>query len=395
MYKHLRKILKNSQKTPDLFKAISDPYHSFQKPHILMSAENPHHHQELKMSHEDTLKMLQNKGYDASEVKGKYGSPETSIMVKNPPKHSNKHFHELARKLGQESLIFSDGYNHEMHYVNGENAGKHIKGQGTEIHHKEPEDFYTTDENGTHFSHNFNFNELHNKSNMVKPIAQKMNKSESESESRYIMCKNERKPHILDNQHGGINLIHFSPKEGMKTIDPNTMGSRGIGSESKRGVPEHRMNFYYLEGTKPEDIVTSGAKSKYVTSLGNKKVYDIAKDPEHIWSGLKEKSMQRQMNQGVVSRDDYHEAIKNAGYHGIYNSSLDDTIRNAVGMFSPMSVEAEHPIHPNDFMEASSIDHHANDISRKRAGDHAAVSGESTGDFLFGLKQSFENQDDD
>ena len=390
MYKHTRKIIKHKDPTQDLLKSISMLPHGFQKPHILMSAGSPLYHQELKMNNEEVANMLRKKGYNVSEVVGKYGTVQPSLMIHEPPKHAYKHFHELGRKLGEESLIISDGYNHEMHYVNGENAGKHIKGQGTEISSKEPEDFYSTDENGTHFSHNFNFNELHNKSNMVKPIAQKMNKSESES--RFIMCKNEGKPHILDNQHSDINLIHYSPKEGMKTIDPNTMGSRGIGSESRRGVPENKMNFYYLERTKPEDIVTSGAKSKYVTSLGNKKVYDIAKDPEHIWSGLKEKSMQRQMNQGVVSRDDYHEAIKNAGYHGIYNSSLDDTMRNAVGMFSPMKVEAEHPIHPNDFMEASAVNHHEADVARKRAGDFAVANGEHDGEFLHNLKSNFEKE---
>ena len=394
MYKHTHHVLtKSHQTTPDLFRfenlsKVENKLlpHSFQQPHVLISAENPYHHQELKMSHGDLHQLLQNKGYDVSEIQGHYGSPEKSLMIKNPPQHSLKHFNELARKLGQDSIIHSTGDVHEMHYVNGEKAGKHIKGQGTEIHSQKPEDFYSTTPEGTHFAHNFDFGTLHTDSKFVKPYSHNMKKSENNDS--FYMCKNEPKIHPLDHQNGGVRLIHYSPKQGMKEINPGSVGS---GVDSRREKPEHPMSFYYLEGAKPESLVTSGAKSKYISSLGNKKLYDIGKDPEHIWSGLKTVADKRQMNPGAVTRDDFHQAIKEKGYHGTYNSKLDsDTMGKVIAMFHPMPVEEEQAMHPNDFSEASAVNHHINDKQRKVAGDFASVRGEHDGDFLHGLKQHFE-----
>lgn len=361
MYKHILKHIKKSVKNNiDLQKNNSNFLHSFQKPHILMSAENPYYHQELKLSHDDVRNMLHEKGYDFSEIQGHYGKPERSFMIHNPPESSLPHFNELARKLGQDSIIHSTGNHHEMHYLNGENTGKYIKGQGTEIHHNQPEDFYSTDASGKHFSHNFDFGTLHDQSNIIKN--NKIPKVAGELEDQRVVdpsiIKNEKKPHMLDVQTPNTTLIHFSNRAGLKTIDPNHMGARGIGSESKRGVPENKISFFYLEGTKPESIVTSGAQSKYTTTLGDKKVYDIGSDPDNILSYLKQKADARPTNPGMVTRDEYHEAIRNKGYHGIYNSSLDDTMKNAIGMFHPMNVESEHPIHPNDTEVASAQDFH-------------------------------------
>jgi hypothetical protein len=389
MYKHLRKILKSQSPKEPMFDSFSTIFHTFQKPHILMSAENPQHHAELKMNHDDVLKMLRNKGYDVEDVQGKYGKPEKSLMIKNPPQHAYKHFHELARKLGQDSLIISNGYDHEMHYTNGEKAGKHNKGQGTEIYRKQPDDFYTTDEKGKHFQHNLDLNTLHTDSKFLKPYSKKMIKSEISN--TFHMCKNEKKQHPLDYQNSGIKLIHYSPKEGMSEITPTTAGAN---VDRTREKPENKMSFYYLESAKPEAIVTSGAKSKYITSLGNKKLYDVGTDPENIWADLKRKSENRQTNPGTVTRDEHHAAIKQKGYHGIYNSSLDpETMGKVVGMFYNLPVEEEHKIHPNDFNEASSANHHITDKQRNVAGNFASERGEHNGDYLMGLKQAFEKED--
>ena len=94
----------------------------------------------------------------------------------------------------------------------------------------------------------------------------------------------------MEKSEQDINLVHYSPEQGLKTIEPKYHGVRGIGAEVRHTSPEHRMSFYYTEGTKPEDIVVSGAKSKYTTKLGDKRVYDIATDPEGVIAAAKEKT---------------------------------------------------------------------------------------------------------
>jgi hypothetical protein len=134
--------------------------------HFLFSAENPMHpgKNELKMNHEQTLAHLKNKGFNAHEVKGHYGAPETSIMVNNVNPKQAEHLHGIASKLGQDSSIYSKGSKHEMRFHHGENAGKKVHGEGTVWHKEKPADFYTTLPNGKHFTHNFDFGKSLNKS---------------------------------------------------------------------------------------------------------------------------------------------------------------------------------------------------------------------------------------
>ena len=140
-----------------------------------------------------------------------------------------------------------------------------------------------------------------------------------------------------------VNLVHYSTQQGLRTIEPKYHGVRGIGAEVRHTSPEHKMSFYYTEGTQPEDIVMSGAKSKYTARLGDKRVYDIATDPEGVISAAKEKANEKSINRGVFTHDDMHHAIKSAGYHGFKNSSLGSQMGNVVAMYHPMEV-TEHPI---------------------------------------------------
>jgi hypothetical protein len=131
--------------------------------HFLFSAENPMHphKNELKMDHKQTLAHLKSKGFSAHQVKGHYGAPETSIMVHNVSPDKAEHLHQIASKLGQDSSIYSNGGKHEMRYHHGANAGKSAHGEGTVWHKEKPSDFYTAMPNGEHFTHNFDFDKLH------------------------------------------------------------------------------------------------------------------------------------------------------------------------------------------------------------------------------------------
>jgi len=155
------------------------------QPHFIFSAENAVHpeNNKLKLSHKETLDFLRKKGYKAEEMDGKYGSPERSILVHNVQEEAIPHLHDLARDLGQDSGIYSDGYNHEMHYYHGENSGKYVKGQGTEFHKRPPKDFYSLMGDGTLFTHNFDFSKFHNKKALAKTEIQKSAAEDMEEHS--------------------------------------------------------------------------------------------------------------------------------------------------------------------------------------------------------------------
>jgi hypothetical protein len=128
--------------------------------HMIFSAENSPYPDKVKgkATHEQVLEFLKSKGEDAVEVQGHYGSPERSILVRNPKKPDR--IKRIAHGLGQESIIHSDGKNHRMEYLHGPNAGKHARGTGTVWHQSKPKDFYTTMD-GKHFTHNFDFDRLY------------------------------------------------------------------------------------------------------------------------------------------------------------------------------------------------------------------------------------------
>lgn len=387
----LENLFKNSDRKPH---GIHDKI-----PHFIFSAENPMHPAKFSMSHNEALDFLRDKGYDVEEMKGKYGKEESSIIIHNPPTHSLRHLNRLAQDLGQDSSIISDGHRHEMHYLNGPYAGQHHKGQGTLLHDEAPEDYYSTLSDGTHFTHGFDFDKRHKDSDFVKDVQGKMKKSEQLIiNGKYRLAKAESGPkHKLAMAGPGTKLIHYSPKEGLDELHPDHHGVRKIGSEAKQGAPTHRMTFYYAEGVEPESLVTTGSKSKYVVELGDKKLYDIAKDPQGLRDKAREKAKavadKRQINPGIVTppemRDAYHQEIKDAGFHGVYNSSLDDTMSHAVGMFESMRPISEHKLHQNDFKETSAKDHHAMDRGKEEAQTFAQETGHHNPDFLHNLSNKF------
>jgi hypothetical protein len=124
--------------------------------HIIFSAENSPYPDQVKSkaTHEQVLAHLKSRGENAHEVQGHYGSSERSIIVFHPKNPEG--IERIAHGLGQESIIHSDGTNHQMKYLHGSQTGKVVTGKGTVWHQEKPNDFYTT-LNNKHFTHNFNF----------------------------------------------------------------------------------------------------------------------------------------------------------------------------------------------------------------------------------------------
>lgn len=291
-----------------------------QKPHFIFSAENPLYEdrKKIKMNHDQVIDFLRNKGYNAESMHGHYGSPEKSIIVHNPPKHSVDNLLELSQNLGQESSIYSDGYNHEMHYHHGPNAGTHHKGQGTNFHKKPPEDLYSSID-GTHFTHNFNFDETHPHEKSMLHEDENINKSEFEDDKEMW-------------------LEHYSPKEGLESIDPKHMSS-GVDTTARhhKMSPDNHFSFYYPHGYEnPEKIVTQGSKSKYTVKAPDRnKIFDAKVHGNDVIQEVKEQ------NQGAFNLDHFVSKLKEKGYHGFRSrpSGLD-----MVAMFHELPVHSEEPI---------------------------------------------------
>lgn len=338
MYKTVLKSLNKSEKSHSI---------TNKKPHYIFSAQKPRHEVTSSMNHGDVVDFLNEKGYKTEVISGKYGGEkEDSIIVHNVKQDQIEHLDSLASSLGQDSSIVSNGYDHEMHYLHGKNKGLHHKGQGTVLHTKEPEDYYSTLSNGTHFTHAFDFDNLHSESSLKPQKQEKIEKSEENKASTM--------------------LIHYSPQKGLKTISAKFQGSRVKDESSKQGIPNHPTSFFYREGVEPESTVTSGTQSKYIVDASEHKLYDIAHDPEGIRSKAKEQAQKiadsRQVNPGIVSSEDmrniFNQHMKDSGYHGFYNSSLDNTMKNVVALFDDVSPSQEIDLHPNDFKITSIENHH-------------------------------------
>ena len=131
-----------------------------------------------------------------------------------------------------------------------------------------------------------------------------------------------------------VNLIHFSRVKGLKSIDPHYMGTGAPSQETRHGVPEVRRSYFYRADSEPEHLVTQGAVSKYhVTLPETHKLYDLANDHEgHIKSAV-------EANNGAYNSDMVLGKIRDAGYHGFYNSK--SSLPNVVALFHSTPVHRE------------------------------------------------------
>lgn len=174
------------------------PTRTIEKPHFLLSAQNPKHPESnrAKFTHEQLITHLKSNGYDAHSVDGHYGAPEKSALVYNVKPEHAENLHALASRLGQDSSIYSNGTHHEMRFHHGADKGKSHYGQGTQWHKEKPDDFYTTLPNGRHFTHHFNFDEKNPSGKLSKPLkrsetmgkAEKIGVHEEYKENAHKQC---------------------------------------------------------------------------------------------------------------------------------------------------------------------------------------------------------------
>jgi len=147
---------------------------------------------------------------------------------------------------------------------------------------------------------------------------------------------------LMRSEEGPLELIHYSPIQGLKEIDPEKMGSSGVrsGGQYKYGLPETKTSFHYIKGTEPEDIVTSGAASRYKSFVHPQHLYDLQKDPK----GLVSQAIQN--NGGAWNTDMIFSNIKKNGYKGIWAPNADHpVIKGTVQLFHPHPIATEENLH--------------------------------------------------
>lgn len=131
--------------------------------YFIFSVENPKHQVTASSvpSTEDMVRFLRQSGEDALDMHGHYdGAHERSILVRHPK--NVKGLTEMARQLGQESIIHSVDNHHELKYLNGPKTGKSVLGNGVQHYKEKPEGDHSTihtDEGPAHFKLNFNFDQ--------------------------------------------------------------------------------------------------------------------------------------------------------------------------------------------------------------------------------------------
>jgi hypothetical protein len=138
-----------------------------------------------------------------------------------------------------------------------------------------------------------------------------------------------------------IFLIHYSHSKGLKILDPNKQGTGQPGFDTKYGIPLVKTTYYYRENLirtpwSERELFHGNAIARYYAYLNpSQKIYDLGLDADSLRKKLLESG--KTVNKGIVTRDEYFQAIKDAGYYGVYNS-CSDLLFDAVAVFYMHSV---------------------------------------------------------
>lgn len=156
-------------------------------------------------------------------------------------------------------------------------------------------------------------------------------------------------------------LIHYSRQSGLKTLDPEFMGTGAPSEELKQGPVQTKQTSFYREGAEPESVVASGAKSKYTVNLGPEhKLYDIYEDPQ----GLVAQSVKQT---GRINTDHIRGTLKNAGYHGFYTSHPTYSKQGVVNLFHSMPVSGEEEFGKTELKKSPLIGDYSEEIEENAA----------------------------
>jgi hypothetical protein len=141
----------------------------------------------------------------------------------------------------------------------------------------------------------------------------------------------ERLPDVTTASGAKLSLYHLSKVPGLTELDPAKLGEGVPAAETRRGVPELKRTFYYVEGTKPEPMVSRMAPHRYVVDpVEEAGVYDIGTDPEGFIQRAKD------ANRGAFDSETMLKMLKDAGYAG-YRNTRYEGMENVVALFGARS----------------------------------------------------------
>ncbi|WNM70344.1 hypothetical protein [Myxococcus phage Mx1] len=127
----------------------------------MLTGENPKYPASAQGGNVGLESELKAKGLKYEPIQGFYDSPENSFLVHGA---DPDYLMDVGKRYGQESVLYSNGGNHQLLYTNGENAGMYHPGTGHTLHEAPPENYYSTvqhDGKPVHFTYNMDFNSLH------------------------------------------------------------------------------------------------------------------------------------------------------------------------------------------------------------------------------------------
>lgn len=177
----------------------------------ILSADAPKFTPTLE-GHEHLLRVLKDMGLDHVQTHGRYdGKPERSVIVKNP---SREQMQSLGRTFGQESVVYSEGRDHKLLFVNGPDSGKTVgtklDGDPIDFFSEPPKDNYTHLPGHGYFRINFDFGQSP-ESGAVQPMVKGLRKdlmpggkgddrpdSDFDAEQLSAGAKSEMEEHGLD-----------------------------------------------------------------------------------------------------------------------------------------------------------------------------------------------------
>lgn len=131
--------------------------------YAVLSGENPKFPQQVQLQggNQALENEFKTRGWQYEPIKGMYDQPENSFIVHNPDVAGLR---DLGARLGQESVLLSNGGQNKLLFTNGPNAGKYNPGEGLKYHGATPPSNYfstmTHEGKPVHWTNNIDFNQF-------------------------------------------------------------------------------------------------------------------------------------------------------------------------------------------------------------------------------------------
>jgi hypothetical protein len=272
----------------------------------IMSGENPRFPAEAEATHENLLRHIKQMGLKHEDTHGKYGDHEPSVIIHGP---TREQMHELGKKFGQESVIFSDKGVHHLQYTNGPHEGKVLGTEAgkepLEFFNEAPDDYYTKLKDGGHFRINFDFSK---DPQPLDPVQKGLQKAEpwvsygaANTQGSQVYKVGDRLPALLAaaKQHGIEVKQHGEPAPGVVVVPP----------QPDLSLPEHREQLAtsILHGV-ADELARPAARACYGDDAPQQQALRLAWDAGHHRRNLAHKiglpvsdtDFRRDLNAGVA-----------------------------------------------------------------------------------------------